>query len=173
MIGIREATIEDIPLLRNLGMATYREHFSDIWSAAGMQDFLNKDFSIRELQQSIESPACHCWLMAFDADNQGVGFAKINWSKPMPLPGQVGAELQKIYFLKTQAGRGYGKQLLQFIFQSAKNRQQGSIWLEVLKSNASAQRFYESCGFEVRGEIPFSTDKADIGMVVMNCGLFR
>lgn len=120
MIGIREATIEDIPLLRNLGMATYREHFSDIWSAAGMQDFLNKDFSIRELQQSIESPACHCWLMAFDADNQGVGFAKINWSKPMPLPGQVGAELQKSTSSKHRPAEATGSSSCSSFFSQQK-----------------------------------------------------
>ena len=173
MISIREATIEDIPLLQELGMKTYREHFSEIWTATGMQNFLNEDFSTREMQKSIESPAHHCWLIAFDETNHAVGFSKVNWSKPMPLPGQVGSELQKIYFLKSQAGKGYGKQLLQLIHQYAKTRKEGAIWLDVLKSNTSAQRFYENCGFEALGEIPFSTDKADIGMVVMRCDLSR
>lgn len=173
MITIREATTADIQALSDIGSETYREHFSDIWTAAGMQDFLNQDFSISELQRSLESPSEHCWLLAFDADERLVGLAKINWSKSMPVSGEIGAELQKIYFLTSQAGKGYGKQLLQVIRHLAEERNERFIALDVLKTNANAQRFYANCGFRAVGEIPFSTDKAEIGMVVMRCDLSR
>lgn len=173
MITIREATTDDIQALSDIGRETYREHFSDIWTAAGMQDFLNQDFSIDELQKSLQLPAEHCWLLASGAEGCVVGFAKVNWSKPMPVSAEVGAELQKIYFLKSQAGNGYGKQLLQVICQMAKERDEGCIALDVLRTNANAQRFYERFGFEAVGEIPFSTDKAKIGMVVMRRDLSR
>ena len=173
MIKIRAATIEDIHVLRDIGTETYRDHFSDIWTQIGMQAFLSEDFSILALQKSIESPEHHCWLLALDDEERAVGFSKVNWSKSIPVTGQVGAELQKIYFLKSQAGKGYGKQLLQFICQSAENRNERFIWLDVLKTNTHAQRFYESFGFRTLGEIPFSTDKAEIGMVVMSRELGR
>nr|WP_253912244.1 N-acetyltransferase [Pseudomonas sp. CVAP\ len=173
VIKIREATIEDIHALRDIGIETYRDHFSDIWSPSGMQHFLSEDFSVLALQESIRAPTHHCWLIALDEDDRAVGFSKVNWSKPMPITGKAGAELQKIYFLKTQAGKGYGKQLLQFIRQLAKDRKEHFIWLDVLKTNASARRFYEGFGFEVLGEIPFSTDKTEIGMVVMCCDISR
>lgn len=171
MITIREATIEDLHVLRDIGIETYREHFSDIWTATGIQNFLSEDFSVFELQKSIESPTRHCWLIAFDEEGRAIGFSKINWSKPTPLSAQVGAELQKIYFLKSQAGKGYGKQFLKFIQDSAQNHNEDFIWLDVLKTNSNAQRFYEGFGFRTLGEIPFSTDKAEIGMVVMGCDL--
>ena len=171
MIHIRQAGIEDLHMLSELGMATYKEHFSEIWSADAMQRFLNEDFSIDKLQASIDAPASHCWWIAFNEQDQAVGFAKVNWARPTPLCGQPGAELQKIYFLKSQAGKGFGKQLLHCIIDSARERQQSLIWLDVLKTNTSAQRFYEGFGFRALGEIPFSTDKADIGMLVMRCDL--
>lgn len=171
MIHIRDAGIEDLHMLRELGMATYSEHFSEIWSVDAMERFLNEDFSIDKLQASIDSPASHSWLIAFNDQEQAVGFAKLNWSRPTPLCGQPGTELQKIYFLKSQAGKGFGKQLLHFIFESARERNQSLIWLDVLKTNTSAQHFYEGFGFRALGEIPFSTDKADIGMIVMRCDL--
>lgn len=171
MITIREATREDIHVLRHLGIETYREHFSDLWTAAGMQQFLNGDFSICELEKSIEAPTHHNWLLVHDEEGRAIGFSKVNWSRAIPVSGEIGAELQKIYFLKSQAGKGYGKQLLQFIQQSAKTRKESTLWLDVLKTNSPAQRFYQSCGFQVVGEIPFRTDKADIGMVVMRCAL--
>ena len=39
--------------------------------------------------------------------------------------------------------------------------------------HSNAQRFYESFGFRSLGEIPFSTDLAEIGMVVMCRDLSR
>lgn len=47
MIHIREATNADIDTLREIGCETYREHFSTLWSPAGLQGFLDPDFSQR------------------------------------------------------------------------------------------------------------------------------
>ncbi|MFW0753945.1 GNAT family N-acetyltransferase [Pseudomonas sp. H11T01] len=173
MINIREATNADLNALREIGCETYREHFSAIWSPAGMQGFLNQDFSPSALGKSLESPASHWWLVASDDSGRVVGFSKVNWSTPAPLTGEMGVELQKIYFLKSDAGRGYGKQLLRFICDRAIEHGERLLWLDVLKTNANARRFYESFGLREVGEIPFKTDTAEIGMVVMACELSR
>jgi len=173
MINIREATKADLDVLREIGCETYQEHFSDIWSLSGMQDFLNQDFSPNLLGKSLESSACHLWLIASNESDRVVGFAKVNWSTPAPLTGELGAELQKIYFLKSEAGRGYGKQLLHFICSRARERGERLLWLDVLKTNSNARRFYEGFGFQEIGEIPFKTDLVEIGMVAMACELSR
>ncbi|NVZ69443.1 GNAT family N-acetyltransferase [Pseudomonas costantinii] len=171
MINIREATKADLNALREVGCTTYREHFSTLWSPAGMQQFLDQDFSPEALNQSLESSGRHLWLIALSESGSVVGFAKINWSVPAPLTGEVGAELQKIYFLKSAAGQGYGKRLLHFIRDLAAQRGERLLWLDVLKTNANARRFYEASGFKHIGEIPFNTDLAEIGMVVMGLTL--
>lgn len=173
MINIREATKADLDVLREIGCETYREHFSAIWSLAGIQGFLNQDFSPSALGKSLESPASHLWLIASDESGRVVGFSKVNWSTPAPLTGEVGVELQKIYFLKSEAGRGYGNQLLRFICNRAIERAERLLWLDVLKTNSNARRFYEGFGFQEIGEIPFKTDLVEIGMVVMACELSR
>ena len=48
-----------------------------------------------------------------------------------------------------------------------------SLWLDVLKSNSGARRFYESAGLRQVDEVPFSTDLEQIGMWVMACDLPR
>ena len=168
---IREATIADLDALRDVGCETYRQHFAQIWSPAGLQAFLDQDFAPSVLQSSLESSDRHLWLIASDEDSRVVGFSKVNWSTPAPITGEMGAELQKIYFLKSAAGLGYGKQLLQFISDRAVQRGERLLWLDVLKSNANAQRFYEAVGFRALGEIPFSTDLTEIGMVGMGLQL--
>ncbi|WP_323570973.1 GNAT family N-acetyltransferase [Pseudomonas sp. Bout1] len=63
--------------------------------------------------------------------------------------------------------------MLEYVHQLARTRLQPVLWLEVLKTNESAQRFYQRHGFEHRAEIPFSTDIAAIPMVVMSHRLPR
>jgi len=170
-LSIREATKADLDALRHVGCETYRQHFAQIWSPAGLQAFLDQDFAPSVLQSSLESSDRHLWLIASDEDSQVIGFSKVNWSTPAPITGEMGAELQKIYFLKSAAGLGYGKQMLQFISDRAGQRGEHLLWLDVLKSNTNAQRFYEAVGFRTLGEIPFSTDLTEIGMVAMGLAL--
>lgn len=173
MLNILEATQSDLDALQKVGCETYRQHFSAIWSRAGLQAFLDRDFSADALRDSLELSDRHLWLLASDKSPQVVSFAKINWSAPAPLTGEMGAELQKIYFLKSAAGLGYGKQLLQYICERAIQRDEGMLWLTVLKSNPNARRFYEAFGFQLIGEIPFNTDLAEIGMDIMRLELKR
>ena len=173
MLRIHQATPADLDALREVGCTTYREHFAHIWSPAGLQAFLDRDFSHDALRQSLETSDSPLWLLASDDNAQVVGLAKVNWSAPTPITGEVGAELRKIYFLKSAAGRGYGKRFMQFICDQAVARGERSLWLTVLKSNPGARRFYEAFGFKWIGEIPFKTDLAEIGMDVMGLELQR
>lgn len=167
MLNIRTATTADLDALHEIGCRTYREHFSTLWSPAGLQAFLERDFSTHALRQSVESADSQMWLLVSNEHEQVVGLAKVNWSTSLPVTGEAGVELRKIYFLKSAAGLGYGKQLLQFICDQAIERAESLLWLTVLKSNANARRFYEAFGFQATGEIPFKTDLAEIGMDVM------
>ncbi|WP_410022101.1 MULTISPECIES: hypothetical protein [unclassified Pseudomonas] len=108
MITIRKASLDDLRALHDIGIKTYSEHFATIWSPLGMQAFLDKDFGIHPLQKTLELPEQHCWLLAHDEDARPVGFAKVNWAKPLPGSKKVGAELQKIYFLKSQRAKAMG-----------------------------------------------------------------
>lgn len=173
MLRIHQATPADLDALRDVGCTTYREHFAQIWSPGGLQAFLDRDFSHDALRQSLEMSDSHSWLLASDDNAQVVGLAKVNWSAPAPITGEVGAELRKIYFLKSAAGRGYGKRFMQFICDQAVERGERSLWLTVLKSNSHARRFYAAFGFKWIGETPFKTDLAEIGMDVMELELKR
>jgi diamine N-acetyltransferase len=164
---IRTASVNDLAAIQFVGRETYKHHFSSIWSDEALQIFLSQDFSENALQISLSSHA-HTWLLAQDSNGSNLGYAKINWDRPDPIFGVVGAELQKIYFFTNTTGKGYGEKMLYFIFEEAARRGQETIWLDVLKSNQSAQSFYSARGFEKIGEIPFSTDLFDIGMMVMS-----
>jgi ribosomal-protein-alanine N-acetyltransferase len=48
-------------------------------------------------------------------------------------------------------GNGVGRRILQFLIDNARAHDARSMFLEVRKGNAAAQRLYASCGFEVSG----------------------
>ena len=163
--GIRIASVGDLSTIQIIGRETYHEHFPSIWSEDYLQEFLRQDFSKQSLQRSLSSPD-HTWLIAQDASDSVVGYAKLNWDRPEPISNRMGTELQKIYFRSHTTGKGYGAALLEFIVDMAAKRSD-MLWLDVLKSNVGAQRFYANRGFHALGEIPFDTDLLEIGMVVM------
>lgn len=166
-LTIRMANANDLGALQKIGCESYRDHFSHVWSPVGIQRFLDSDFSTDVLRSMLGNPSKYLWLLALDSDDKMVGYAKLNWSVPDPVFGVEGVELHKIYFLKSAAGKGYGAALLEHVFDCVKKRSGTRIWLDVLKSNTGAQKFYAGNGFREVGEIPFRTDLAEIGMVVM------
>ena len=95
MLRIHQATPADLEALREVGCTTYREHFAQIWSPGGLQAFLDRDFSHDALRQSLETSDSPLWLLASGENAQVVGLAKVNWSAPAPITGEVGAELDR------------------------------------------------------------------------------
>lgn len=166
-LTIRSAGTNDIDELREIGCATCRDHFSHVWSEAGIQRFVDADFSLEAIRATLDASSKHLWMIATDGDGKVAGYAKINWGMRDPILGLDGAELQKIYFRKSVTGKGYGAAMLDHVFDLVHQRSSRRIWLDVLKINVGAQRFYERAGFARLGEIPFKTDRVEVGMVVM------
>lgn len=164
-LEIHIASVSDLSTIQIIGRETYHEHFPSIWSEDYLQAFLRQDFSKRSLKHSLSSPR-HTWLIAQDPGDSVVGYAKLNWDRSEPIFNRIGTELQKIYFRSHATGKGYGGALLEFIVDMAARRSD-MLWLDVLKSNLGAQRFYASRGFRALGEIPFNTDLLEMDMVVM------
>ncbi len=86
---IRTANLDDLVTLQALGRETYREHFASLWSARGIEDFLDQDFSPEALANTLGSPQRHQWFIAFDRTASPVGFSKVNWSQAAPTNGIV------------------------------------------------------------------------------------
>jgi diamine N-acetyltransferase len=167
MLTTRQASAADVPALERLGEATYRSHFTAIWSPARLEAYIAAEYGAAALAESLARPELAIWLIA-EVGREPIGFAKLNWNRALPVPpDRSGTELQKIYLLAEKTGQGHGGAMLEQILDRARQRGDKVIWLDVLKSNAGARAFYERHGFEVAGEIPFATDLREIGMWVM------
>jgi ribosomal protein S18 acetylase RimI-like enzyme len=167
MVVIRRGRVEDARELGELGLRSYRDHFCDVWHPAGMDRFLAEQFADSTLTRELDHEDQLRYLLA-EVDGRMVGFAKLLFDRPVPtIEEEHGLELQKIYFLREAAGRGLGTAMLNTVLAMAREADEPRVWLDVLRSNDGALRFYERHGFVKRGSIPFATDKLEIGMWVM------
>lgn len=165
-IRIRQALVDDLHEVQAIAHATYVEHFAHCWSEAGLQAFLQREFSEEVLKESLSSPR-HAWFL-LETDEGVVGYAKLNWSRTEPATGIIGAELQKLYFRGSATRQGHGAALLMHLVAAATAQGEPILWLNVLTTNADARRFYATHEFETIGQVPFRTDLGeDIGMWVM------
>lgn len=166
MFTIRQALPADLATVREIGIASYVAHFAELWqNPQELQTFLAKDFSAEALGGSLQSSQT-CWLLAYE-DDTPIGFAKLNLDSLLAATATTGAELQKIYFLPGFAGRGYGEQLYAEVQRQAIEQRQTLLWLDVLKGNLAAQRFYQRQGLAIVGEDSYTSVSQSVEMWVM------
>ena len=165
-IDISVATLDDLESLRHLGEVTYRAHFTEIWSGAGLNSYVRDQFSVAKLTEELSKFETRYLIVT--AGGQPSGYAKIIKNQPFPCDTDcIGLELEKIYFLPGMAGKGLGRRVLLSIFNQASVAGHDFVWLDVLKSNLAGRRFYENMGFSVVCEKPFATDLMEVGFWVM------
>lgn len=166
MFTIRQALPADLAAVREIGITSYVAHFGELWqNSQELQAFLAKDFSVEALRRSLQNRQTR-WLLAYE-DDKPTGFAKLNLDSLLAATATTGAELQKIYFLPGFAGRGYGERLYAEVQRQAVEQQQQLLWLDVLKSNVAAQRFYQRQGMMIVGEDSYTSVNQSVEMWVM------
>jgi len=150
-----------------LGSAAYRDHYTSLWSPEGLARYLEAEFAPARVAAELAGDAVR-YLLALDDDGRAIGFAKMRPRAPLPVADEHGLELQKIYFRADAVGCGHGARLLDAVVAAARADGEPLVWLDVLRSNEAAARFYARHGFVRRGQVPFATDLGEIGMWVMS-----
>ena len=71
---IYPATPIHLKQLNQLARTTYRQHFADLWSEQGLQSFLNQNFSLENLSESLRDPD-QIWLLLDNEPADSIGCA--------------------------------------------------------------------------------------------------
>lgn len=149
---IRRAGHEDAAMLALLGRLTFAETFGHLFRdhTSDLSAYLDATFDVAKIAASVLKPENTYWL----AIRRGlpIGYAKLK--QPSPPPGQVlpdAAQVQKIYLLHAFRGAGTGGDLLAPVMEAVAARS-ALVWLDVLRENEPAIRFYQRHGFAAIGE---------------------
>ena len=152
-LRIHQAGPEDAEMVALLGRLTFAETFGYLFTdhAADLRVYLDQTFGVSKIRDSLVKAGNAYWIGL--TDGLSVSYAKLKFPSPSRLlDGPDVGQLQKIYVLREFLGHGIGKPMLDAVLEGARNLQVGRIWLDVLKENQRAIRFYEREGFTYLGE---------------------
>lgn len=152
-LAIRRAQPSDAATVATLGRTSFAETFASHFAAHpnDLEAYLDRTFSISKIQASLAQPENSYWLATLSGEP--AGFAKLKHPSPRePLPDPLAAQLQKIYLLQQFVNQGAGRPLLHAMLTHAVSLGSRQVWLDVLKQNARAIRFYQREGFTAFGD---------------------
>ena len=143
MHNIRNATTEDISLIRELTFKVWPQTYAAIISKEQIDYMLEMMYSETSLKKQMTEGSQ--FVVAYD-DDEPVGFASYQETQPQVF------KLHKIYVLSSQQGKGTGKFIINHIIAAIKKKNAKALQLQVNRYN-KAKGFYEKLGFSVLKEI--------------------
>lgn len=145
---IRRVTPADLEPLVSLAHRCYYEAFSpDKYPDNPVQAFINEHVTLTTYAQELTNRRASFWLAENDA-GEGMGFLKLHrHAPPRRLTERNALELVRIYLLEQHAGKGYGRQLMEFCLDQARSQGCKAMYLGVWEHNIAAQVFYHKLGF--------------------------
>ena len=144
MMKITKATIENIPLIKEIAEKSWRKHYPGIISSEQIEYMLEQMYSENELKKHFENPNYHYYLLGDEEKTLGImGFENHYQEKT--------TKLHRIYLLEEAKGKGVGKFAINFLKNKAKESGDLRIILAVYKQNSS-YHFYTSQGFKIYEE---------------------
>ncbi|MBC8151620.1 MAG: GNAT family N-acetyltransferase [Bacteroidetes bacterium] len=167
-IQFRPLAPTDAPLLSEVALRAYRQHYLHLWHDGGAW-YINRCFTVDEMRAEMADPNS-AWFLVEEA-GEPVGFIKLNIDKPLEGDETQNAlELERIYLVQEATGRGVGRAALEFIFDFARQRGKTLVWLKAMDSSTDAIAVYTRLGFALCGthQLDFEAMKREFwGMVVM------
>ncbi len=137
-------------IYRNTGTTSYNQHYTYLWEDDDTTPYLETSFSREVLKKELDdSNIAHFIISKADGP---VGIIKLVKDSGVAAYSEKEALLlEKIYILRSYAGKGFGGQCLHFVEEYARNLQKRILWLCAMK-NGRALRFYTGHGYEIVNE---------------------
>ncbi|MBS1622231.1 MAG: GNAT family N-acetyltransferase [Bacteroidetes bacterium] len=143
MYKIRNATTEDISLIRELTFQVWPQTYAAILSKEQITYMLEMMYSEASLIRQMEDG---CRFIIASENEEPVGFASFQQTEPGVF------KLHKIYVLTSQQGKGTGKFIIDHIINEIKSQNAKALQLQVNRYNKAID-FYLKSGFRIVKEI--------------------
>ncbi len=129
-------------IIRELAYQIWPHTYGNILSEIQLNYMLEKFYCDEILLQNIIEK--HHLFYIIQSENKNVGFFSIENN----YKNQLITRIHKLYLLPETQGKGYGKKILGFIENLAKEKGTNKLSLNVNRYNA-AQNFYHKMGFNI------------------------
>jgi ribosomal protein S18 acetylase RimI-like enzyme len=153
-LTIRECTIDDLLILRELSYKTYNDTFSHVNTPANMKAYLEQAFDIGKLRDELSNSSFLFYFLY--ADEELAGYLKLNeYIEESDINDPESIEIERIYVAKEFHGKGFGSILLNKATEIAGMQKKMYIRLGVWEKNDKALQFYKRNGFYFIGKHSF------------------
>lgn len=151
---IRKCTIEDLGLLREISVETFKDTFEDRNSPENMKTYLDRAFNIKQLEEELLNDSSEFYFIYLDEDI--AGYLKLNTNDAQSeTMGNDSLEVERIYVRRKFHKQGLGKLLINKAIEIAIEQNKDKIWLGVWEKNENAISFYKKMGFAQTGAHSF------------------
>jgi ribosomal protein S18 acetylase RimI-like enzyme len=139
-------TLNDVEKLQTISRITFSQTFMEHNSVQDMDTYLNKNFSIPQLNSEIANTDSEFY---FAKDGEMIiGYLKVNTSSAQTEIKDLAAfEIERIYVDQSYLGKKIGQQLFEKAIELAKAKNKSYVWLGVWEENHRALAFYKKNGF--------------------------
>lgn len=149
MTEIVQCTIDDLEQYQSLARQTFFDTYEVGTDPKDLEKYIGENFSTEAITKELTEEPCAVFLLK--KNNELLGYSKLRWDTTHELLVGKTIELQRIYVLKDQNGKGYGRMLMDHSEQYGREHGFDCIWLCVWFENHHAIRFYEKAGWEKFG----------------------
>ena len=153
-INIKQCTLEDSRILKEISYETFNETFKDQNSPENMTTYLERAFNLEQLEKELSNISSQFFFVYFN--NEVAGYLKVNTNDAQSEEmGDESLEIERIYIKNQFQKHGLGKNLFNKAMEIAMERHKKKIWLGVWEKNENAISFYKKMGFVQTGAHSF------------------
>ena len=143
---LKQCTINDFDVLRELSIRTYYETFAHLNTPEDMAAYLEDAFNVEKFEKELHDPNSTFYFLY--CNEQIAGYLKLNEASSQTDINDVDAlEIERIYVERNFQGEGLGRYLMEQAIAIASERKKKFAWLGVWEKNEKAIRFYKKNGF--------------------------
>lgn len=150
----RHATSDDADALARLAARTFLETYRDFEEVQDNADYVAEHFHPSAVAALLADPRAITLLATSGAELAGYGVLRRGPTPPC-VSGAEPLQLERLYLVEAEIGRGLGTRFLREIAAEARRLGALTLWLGVYHRNARAIGFYEARGFRRVGERDF------------------
>lgn len=138
----------------SVGIKSYHEHYLHLWENGDPSPYISNGLTTAVVEKELLDPNSLNYLVKME--DEVVGIVKL--VKDSGLDEFSSAEslkAEKIYLLKSYAGQGLGKKVLEWIENHARSLKKKVLWLDTMQKGNPIQ-FYQKNGFVIKRESELS-----------------
>lgn len=147
-ISLEPVTLSNLDIYLEVGKQSYCEHYLHLWENEDPTPYITHGLTKNVVNRELDDPNALNYLI--QQDHTTVGILKLVKDCGIDEISPVDAlKAEKIYFLKAYSGKGFGKQVLQFIEELARDLNKKYIWLDTMQKGKPIL-FYQKNGYVIK-----------------------